>query len=221
MIGVLTHFVDGCLIFVVLYFAAFYLLSNITVNNDFKQPAEGIDIYLLSNGVHTDIVVPVKNECNDWGKEIDYRLTKAQDPAMNYLSVGWGDKGFYLDTPTWADLKPGVAFKASFWLSTTAMHTTFYKALPEDSLCRRIRVKKEQYMKIVQYINHQFQRDAAGQIIFIPAVPTYGNDDSFYEAKERYNLFFTCNSWSNQCLKQAGIKACVWTPFERGLFIGR
>ena len=213
----LEAFVDGFFIFIILYLLTFYVLSSIGVNTDFKEPDEGIDIWLLSNGVHTDIAVPVKNEYKDWSEEIDYRKTAAQDSAMEYLSFGWGDKGFYLDTPTWAELKPGVAFRASFWLSTTAMHATFYKSMSEGDKCRKIRIGKDAYLKIVRYIDRQFQRNN-GTVIFIPDVPTYGNNDSFYEAKDRYSIFFTCNSWTNQCLKQAGIKACVWTPFERGLF---
>lgn len=212
------YIIAGFIVFVALYFVAFFILSHIQVNKNFKEPEDGIDIYLFSNGVHTDIVLPVKNEYKDWRTEIDYRKTIAQDSTLQYLSFGWGDKGFYLDTPTWAELKFSVAFKASFWLSTTAMHTTFYKTMKEGEKCRRIRVGKNEYLKIVDYVDNQFKRDSLGNMIYIPNVPLYGNNDIFYEAKNRYNLFFTCNSWTNQCLKQAGVKACFWTPFEKGLF---
>ena len=215
--GFLGGFIDGVLIFVILYLLTFYVLSSIQVNTNYREPVEGVDIWLVSNGVHTDIAVPVKNEYKDWSEDIDYRETVAQDSSMEYLSFGWGDKGFYLDTPTWAELKPGVAFRASFWLSTTAMHATFYKSMPASEKSRKIRVGEEEYLKIVRYIDNQFQREN-GNVIFIPGVPTYGDNDSFYEAKNRYSIFFTCNSWTNQCLKQAGVKACVWTPFEKGLF---
>lgn len=218
LLKTIEHILDGCIIFVIFYFATFLILSKIHVNNDFKEPAEGIDIYLLSNGVHTDIVVPIKNNFYDWGKQIDYKKTHGQDSTMNYLAIGWGDKGFYLDTPTWADLRLSVAFNAMFWMNTTAMHTSFHKTMTENERCRRIRINKSEYLKIIQYINNQFQRDSNGDIIFIPAVPTYGENDSFYEAKGKYNLFDTCNTWTNRCLKKAGIKACVWTPFEQGLF---
>jgi uncharacterized protein (TIGR02117 family) len=218
LLKTIEHIVDGCLIFVMLYFAASFIFSNIYVNNDFKESEDGIDIYLLSNGVHTDIVVPVKNKYYDWEKEIDYRKTGGQDSTMKYLAIGWGDKGFYLDTPTWADLRLSVAFNAMFWLNTTAMHTTFYKSMTEDDQCRRIRINKGEYLKIIEFVNNKFQRDKNGDIIFISGVPTYGNNDSFYEAKGKYNLFDTCNTWTNRCLKNAGIKACVWTPFSNGLF---
>ena len=215
---IIAYTLGGFIGLVILYFAAFFLLSHIKVNKEYQEPEAGIDIYLLSNGVHVDMVLPVKNEYKDWHQAIDYKKTPAQDSTMQYLAFGWGDKGFYLDTPTWADLKASVAFKALFYLSTTAMHTTFYPSMVENEQCRKIRVGKDEYLKIVHYIENQFQRDEAGHFIFIPNVPLYGEYDSFYEAKGRYSLFFTCNTFTNQNLKQAGIAACFWTPFEKGLF---
>jgi uncharacterized protein (TIGR02117 family) len=207
----------GIIAFVALYMLVFLLLSTITVNNQAEETPDGIDIYLFSNGVHVDIVLPLKNEYKDWSTQIDYRNTLDKDSALHYLAFGWGDKGFYLETPAWSELQFTVAFKAAFYLSTTAMHTTFYGEMTENELCRRIRVDRATYQKIVQYVENRFQRDAAGNFIPIFNVPLYGRDDSFYEAKGRYSLFFTCNTWVNQCLKQAGLKACVWTPFQRGI----
>ena len=218
VLKIIAYTLGGIIGFVILYFAAFFLLSHIKVNQNYKEPEDGIDIYLLSNGAHVDIVLPTKNEYKDWHQVIDYKKTPAQDSTMQYLAFGWGDKGFYLDTPTWADLRISVAFKALFYLSTTAMHTTFYPSMVESERCRKIRIGKDEYLKIVHYIENQFQRDESEQFILIPNVPLYGEYDSFYEAKDRYSLFFTCNTWTNQNLKQAGITACIWTPFEKGLF---
>ena len=46
----------------------------------------------------------------------------------------------------------------------------------------------------------------------------YGNSDAFYDATGSYSLFHTCNSWTNNALKAAGMKASVWTPFDKGIF---
>ena len=42
----------------------------------------------------------------------------------------------------------------------------------------------------------------------------YGKSDKFYEANGTYNLFYTCNTWTNNSLKSAGLKACAWTLFD-------
>ena len=41
-------------------------MSNITINPEFEQTPNGISIYIVSNGAHLDIVVPVKNKQEDW-----------------------------------------------------------------------------------------------------------------------------------------------------------
>ena len=90
------------------------LLSFIPVSaNQFAIDEPKVDIFILSNGVHTDIVVPVKNDTFDWSKQIKFEHTKAKDSTAKYVAMGWGDRGFYLETPTWADLKASNALKAA------------------------------------------------------------------------------------------------------------
>lgn len=46
----------------------------------------------------------------------------------------------------------------------------------------------------------------------------YGKTDAFYEAKGKYSLFKTCNTWTNNALKASEQRACVWTIFQSGIF---
>lgn len=56
----------GIISFLVLYVVSALLISKISVNSDVAQKDKAIEIFILSNGVHTDIVVPIKNEFKDW-----------------------------------------------------------------------------------------------------------------------------------------------------------
>ena len=103
------------------------LLSFVSVNEDFAENHQEIPIYILTNGVHTDVVLPIKNEHYDWSNQLKFEHTKSKDTTYQYVALGWGDKGFYLETPTWADLKASTALKAATGLSSSAMHVTFYK----------------------------------------------------------------------------------------------
>lgn len=203
--------------FVLLYFAAAWLCSKISIDAE-KSKNQEICIYIKTNGAHTDIVVPVKTDQIDWSKEIKYANNVSKDTTYQYLGIGWGDKGFYLDTPTWAQLKFSTAFKAVFWLSTTAMHTTYYKNIVEDTSCKKILLSKEQYDRLINYIIARFQIDNQGHFINIKTTANYGKTDAFYEAKGRYNLFNTCNTWTNNALKVSGQKHCLWTIFDTGIF---
>jgi len=205
-------------VFLTLYFTTAFTLSRITV--DKEQPAkEEVTIYIKTNGVHTDIVVPVRSAQMDWSNEIKFANTLLKDTGYNFLAMGWGDKGFYLNTPTWSQLKFSVAFRAAFGLSTTAIHTTFYKQLNEDESCRKINISKEQYERLIAYIINSFQKNEAGHFINIKTTANYGMSDAFYEANGRYNLFCTCNTWANNALKKCGQKCCVWTIFDKGIFL--
>ncbi len=190
-----------------IYFILVVAISYIPVNNQFTSCEDKcISIFLLSNGVHTDIVLPMKTEEKDWN-------VLNNNPANNYVAFGWGDKGFYLETPTWADLKFSTAFKALFFLSSSAMHVTLFETMNEGPNCRKITITKENYKKLISFIESSFQTDAKNDYLKIDCTP-YGKNDKFYEAKGTYNLFYTCNTWTNNCIKYSGLRACLWTLFD-------
>jgi len=204
-------------LFFVVYFLSALGLAYIPSNPDFRQcEKDAIEIYILTNGVHTDIVVPLRNDIKDFSMFVNPAFTKSKEPDYNYAAFGWGDKGFYLETPTWADLKFKTAFKAMFFLSESAMHVSFYKRLKEDKSCRKICITSDSYRKLISYIENSF--DATDNIPKLIEGASYGNNDLFYDAKGTYSMFYTCNSWANSGLKAAGLKACLWTLFDKGIF---
>ena len=203
--------------FIALYLLAAFTLSRIPIG---AEPDGGTDItaYILSNGVHTDIVVPVRTQQMDWSKLVPFRNTRGQDSSAAWVGFGWGDKGFYLETPTWGDLTPRVAFDAVCGLGGSAMHATFHRQLTQGEDCKRITLSAKQYARLVAYIRQGFAHDAEGRTIHIGAQVDYGLTDAFYDGVGSYNLFHTCNTWTNDALKAGGQKACWWTPFDTGIF---
>jgi uncharacterized protein (TIGR02117 family) len=207
----------GLIAFVLLYLGSAYVLSRIPTDRE-EVSSTDVDIYILSNGVHTDLVLPIRHEQMNWSEQIRFENTPAKDTTMNYVAFGWGDKGFYLDTPTWADLKASTAFKAAFSLSTSAMHATFYKQMKESDVCKKISLTKEQYARLIKYIDNSIFKDETGKAVYIVTNANYGKDDAFYEGIGSYSLFHTCNTWANDGLKSCGQTASVWTPFDTGIF---
>jgi multisubunit Na+/H+ antiporter MnhC subunit len=79
----------GLIVFIALYLLAAFGLSKIAT------PAEPvadrtIDIYILTNGVHTDIVVPLKTEEIDWSKEVKFENTISKDTTAKLVAFGAG-----------------------------------------------------------------------------------------------------------------------------------
>jgi uncharacterized protein (TIGR02117 family) len=202
---------------IVIYFLFAIIFSAIPVQKEKNHPEE-ISIYISTNGMHTDFIFPVKSEEIDWSREVKFSDTKGKDSIQQYIAVGWGDKGFFLNVPDWNHVKFSVAFKAASGLSSTAIHTTYLKKVTEDDQCKKILISKSQYKRLIRYIQKDFKTDKNGNFIMIKTDNTYGVSDSFYEARGTYNVLFTCNTWANSALKQAGMKACLWTPIQQGIF---
>jgi uncharacterized protein (TIGR02117 family) len=200
---------------IIIYLCCALICSSITINNT-KDSANHIAIYILSNGVHTDIVVPTQTEIIDWSTKIKFQYTKTANENYHYLALGWGDKGFYLETPTWGDLKLSTALKAATGLSHSAMHATYYRSMQEGEKCKKIILSTQQYLKLITYIDLSFQKHHQE---YIPIVThaNYGNTDAFYEANYKYSLLHTCNTWTNNALKACDQKCALWTPFEKGI----
>ncbi|WP_228424406.1 TIGR02117 family protein [Chryseobacterium geocarposphaerae] len=204
---------------VILYVVLGYLLPFIEVSGKDDRQKKEIPVYIYTNGVHTDIVMPVKNDVQDWSLKLPFNNIRSKKTDYNYIGIGWGDKGFYLDTPTWADLKFSTAFKAAFWLSKSAMHCTYYREMREGEDCKKIMISRSQYQKLVQFIENKFDQDQNGKFILIPTNAVYGDNDAFYDAKGTYSFLYTCNTWANDALKAAEQKAAFWTPSDYGIFL--
>ncbi len=204
--------------FILLYLVTAFLLSRITVDEEPGTPDE-LAIYILTNGVHTDIVMPTRNEQMDWSKEIKYSNTIAADSSYGYVAMGWGDREFYMETPAWKDLKVSTALKAATGLGSAAIHATYYQRMEESESCKKLNISNEQYSRLITYINQSFQKDPDGHFTYIETNANYGNSDAFYEANGSLSMFATCNSWTNSALKASGQKACLWTAFDTGIFL--
>lgn len=196
-----------------------YLLPFIEVSAKDDGERKEIPIYIYTNGVHTDIVMPVKNDLHDWSTKIPFANTKSKKTDYQYVGIGWGDKGFYLDTPTWADLKFSTAFNAAFWLSDSAMHCSYYSKMTVADDCKMMMISKSQYRELVKFVDEKFDKDASGNYVLIPTDAVYSDNDAFYDAQGKYSFLNTCNTWANDALKSAGQKAALWTPTDYGIFL--
>jgi len=190
------------------YIIVSLVLTAITVNREGNNEHLSRSIYLSTNGVHLDIVIPIK--------EIDSVVLSGIKHSVDekYVSFGWGDKNFYINTPTWGDLTFSTGFKAMFWKSSTLMHVTRYKGKRAD--WTEIKVNASELQKLNTYILNTFDIDKNGMKTILEN-KGYSSIDDFYIAKGSYSCFKTCNSWVNTGFKESGLKSCLWTPFDFGL----
>jgi uncharacterized protein (TIGR02117 family) len=208
------------LLILIIAIALFFLCDAVLGRIPTKAEAnthKDVLIYLQSDGTHCDLALPVKTSVIDWSREIRYEHTRSRDSNMTYLSFGWGEKIFYLETPQWSDLTVKNALRSSLGFGSPAVHTRFHFSLQAHENCIPIYLSWEQYRRLVAYLQKSLERNKQGQLIHIPTPTSYGPSDAFYEGHGHYGFNHSCNTWVNRALKSCGQKAALWTAFEKGV----
>lgn len=189
----------------VIYMLTALLLGSIPVNTNQDETFQTQTMYLNSNGVHLDVIIPKASMNSILLKDLKYNTD------TNYFAFGWGDENFYLNTPEWSDLTFKNAFNALFLNSSSLVHVERYKHPRTDWV--KVKVTEVQLEQLQTYILNTFQPDDNKNKVILKGKGYHSRDD-FYKAKGSYSIFKTCNSWVNSALKESAIKACFWTPFD-------
>lgn len=191
----------------VIYIVVALILTAITVNKDTADTTADKLIFLNTNGVHLEIIMPV----NDLAPNLREGLNIKN---ANYIAFGWGEENFYVNTPTWADLTFKNAIRALFLKNNTLMHLTRYEV--KRPKWTTVKLSSSQLRKLNAYILKTFKTGVDDSKFMLQGMG-YTYDDDFYKANGRYSCFKTCNSWVNSAFKQSNLKSCYWTPFDFGL----
>lgn len=203
----LAWLAKGVAILALGYAAAGLIGGSIPANPGWTPPADGITIFVEDNGIHTGIVMPVSAAGVDW--RVAFPAHDLVDPryaGFDHVAVGWGDRTFYVETPTWSDLRPATVLRAAIGSSHVVLHVEHVPAPPVGTRIRKIVVSADQYRRLAAFV-----RNTMGQSGKV--APGYGPNDVFYEARGRYSGITTCNEWAGQALRHAGVRVGVWTPF--------
>jgi uncharacterized protein (TIGR02117 family) len=146
---------------------------------------------------------------------VPYEHFPGADTTFNYIGFGWGDKGFYIETPTWDDLTLTTALRSLFLPTEAAMHTEYFLGEPRIYIWReQLIITEEQYSRLIKYVKEHFDERPDGSYDLIEGA-AYGRTDNFYEAHGRYTALNTSNNWTNRGLKRMGVRAATWAPIDR------
>ena len=191
------------------YLIAALIGSLVPVNRGWTEPKEGTTVYIADNGIHADIVMPVKAQGLDWTPFVP----RSDIPATDWIAFGSGEERVYLNTPTWWDITPGTIWSALTG-GERVMHVEY---VPDpDYAVRQIRLRPEEYRRLWTAIRADFALDTKGRPQRI-AHAGYGCCDAFYRAQGKESAVRTCNSWVARWLRLAGVKTSLWPPFVNGL----
>ena len=195
-------------------YALVVLVGLVPVNNSFQPAADGVEVLVSSSEIHADFVLPVRNEVVDWRQHLPPGDFAGDVSGATRVSFGWGNKGFYMDTRTWGDLKAGTVFRSLFWPSPTCMHVYLWNDDIVPANTRKATISRDQYRDLVEYIRGTFRRDASGHFVCVKG-RGYEPNDAFYEAHGHYHAMNTCNCWVGRGLKSAGVRTGWLTPLPK------
>lgn len=201
----------------ILCYAGFLALGCVPVNASFvpATSADRVVIFVRSNEIHTDLVVPVVHVASDcdWRTHFPPADFRGNVRNCEHVAIGWGNRVFYIDTPTWADFRISTAARALFWPSESVLHVEYVPEIVPREHFREIPISAEQYRQLVDFIHSSAIKNSDARAI-TASERTYGTHDRFYESTGNYHAFNTCNQWTGRGLKRAGVKTGLWTPLK-------
>jgi uncharacterized protein (TIGR02117 family) len=172
-------------------------------------------ILVLSNAIHTDLAIPINAETLARFPFLAQSGMPVAHPNARWLVFGWGGRAFYIETPTWADLKPMPLIKG-LTLDRSVIHADVAAEIVEPSArVRSFEIGPNEYQLLLAYIEASFKAEGSG----ITAIPdtAYGPTDDFFEANGWFSAAVGCNTWTAGALREAGIRTGWWNPLPVSL----
>jgi len=190
------------------YAAAGLVGGAIPANAGWRPPPRGVTIYVESNGVHVGLILPKRAAGVDWrGAFPAGDLADPRYAGFDHVAVGWGERAFFLETPTWASVRPRTILAAAIGSDRTLLHVEHVPAPTRtDADTRAIVLRPDEYRRLAAAVAATL---AGGG----PPVRGYARYDAFYPARGHYSAIRTCNAWTGATLRAAGVRVGAWTPF--------
>jgi uncharacterized protein (TIGR02117 family) len=211
LIKALGAVLAGVVLALVLFALAGWIGSSIPRNAAWREPVEGVEILLGTNGVHTELVMPLVTADKDWRPVFPAADLAVPGRDYTHVAVSWGEKEVFLNTPTWWDLSPLTVLRVVGVGGEGLLHVSHYvRPAPSDDF-RPLRLTPAQYRRLAAAIERSLPR---GRRVRHAG---YGPHDVFYDAPGEYTTRNTCNQWTSDTLAAAGIRTGWWTPFAGGV----
>ncbi|MGX7952322.1 DUF2459 domain-containing protein [Tsuneonella sp. HG249] len=203
--------IAGLALAVGLFTLSAWVGSSIPRNAGWSEPDRGVAIMVETNGIHTAIVMPLVSVRKDWRADFPTTDLAAPNRAYTHVSVSWGEREVFLDTPAWSDLSLAKAFRAGTG-GDGLLHVAHYVRPAPSATARYLRLRPAEYDRLVRAIETQVLPPDRRR-----TYPGYDDYDVFYAAPGRYHAGNTCNQWTSDTLAGAGVRTGWWTPFAGGV----
>ncbi|SMX43665.1 TIGR02117 family protein [Octadecabacter ascidiaceicola] len=175
------------------------------LRDDVGPQSDERSIILVQGPIHYDILLPLDDDT----RATFSFLREASVPidAFNgaWLSVGWGSEAFYTTAGTYRDITFSSVMKAATG-DSGVLRFEVYDPVPIHPALHRISLSQAQLEVLQAKIRSQVQAETP------LTIDGFSDNDAFFPAKGRFNIFRTCNVWVGDMLAGAGLDFGIWTP---------
>ena len=185
----------------------------VPVNRRFRQTPDGVPVFVVSNGTHTDMVLPLREARTgtDWFRHLPDSSFQTRFGGYQYAAFGWGSEGFYLASYGHKLPGPGTVLRALV-SGPTLMHVRFLRRAPQaGTRVVPLRISLKEYQLLTAQIAASFQSDTLARYT-LQNTAGYTSDDFFFRARGRYHALRTCNDWTTRTLRRAGLRTALKAP---------
>ncbi|HTW26252.1 MAG TPA: DUF2459 domain-containing protein [Acetobacteraceae bacterium] len=153
-------------------------------------------VYVVGRGWHTDIGLPTAETGPSLaGPASDF-------PGARYLVFGFGEKGYLLSRDRGLFEMLTALLPSPGMILVTGLRDSPVAAFGAEHVVA-LRVTPEERQRVTRFIAAYLARDGAGRAQPIGDGPYSGS--LFYASDGTYDGFHTCNTWTAEALRQAGL----------------
>jgi hypothetical protein len=169
----------------------------------YPAPAgQGVTIYLVDNGWHSDLAVPTATIEGHGGALAAAARQTSSDP---WTMIGWGDARFYeASSPALSRVPDGLS--ALIGGRPTVVHLEGVYDQPDRvwrSGVRPIRLSSAGLAALLTRADGALAHDYVGAPVMVRVYRVPG--EAFFASGERFSLAHLCNHWTAELLNAAGV----------------
>jgi len=160
---------------------------------------------------HSEIIMKIEPFKEDFFKAFPTLLHNNPD---GYIAFSYGDRDFMMDEKGFEDLNMSLAFRGLFVNTPALIKVGHYGDFSKER-CDEVMISTRCFANLKDSILKSFVKNEQGNIRYHDKFQRYYV--YYYEAKNNYNLFHTCNTWTGDRLREAGVSMPYWTPLAENI----
>ncbi|TLP69406.1 TIGR02117 family protein [Parasedimentitalea maritima] len=184
-----------------------------------QQDGPDTEILLVAGPIHYDFLLPLNASTRARFSFLNDTGLPLQHPNARWLVVGWGAYDFYTTVGSYNQISTTAVLKGIFG-DRSVMRVDVIGALRDDLNLPGFTLHSGEYAALTDAIADSFSQDPNGEPQPIDFAG-FNDTDQFYEAKGRFNILRTCNTWVGRMLRASGRRFGAWTPLPYSVTLSR